>query len=186
MALARSDQWVTDALGRALAGAQVYWCTQAASTANNPPSPLATAYTDNTGDTPIVQPVLTDGFGHAVAYLDDTQPYTVVIWHPLFGDTPIVLPDQVLSGAGETTGLSPFAGTPSGVINGTNTVFTLTNNGVALTAPPSQVTVWNNFPLVPGVGYSLTGTTITFATAPQPAVGGNPGDSIYAQGLYLP
>ena len=44
MTLARDDRYVTDAQGRALAGAQVYWCTQPASTANDPPSPLATIY----------------------------------------------------------------------------------------------------------------------------------------------
>ncbi len=64
MSIARDDRWVADALGVALAGAQVYWCTQPASTTANPPSPLATIYTDSTGTTPLTQPVLTDGFGH--------------------------------------------------------------------------------------------------------------------------
>ena len=115
MAIVRDDRWCADAQGRALAGAQVYWCTQPASTATNPPSPLATAYIDLAED-PLTQPALTDGFGHAFAYLDDSVLYTVVIWHPLFGENPVVLPDQSLAGGGGGgSSLIPFAGTPSQV-----------------------------------------------------------------------
>jgi hypothetical protein len=185
MAISRDDRYVTDALGRALAGAQVYWCQpQPASTATNPPSPLATIYTSTSGGTPLTQPVLTDGFGHADAYMDNSVLYTVVIWHPLFGENPIVLPDQVIGGGGSGgTGLTPFAGTLLGTINGTNTVFTLTTNGTTpLTIMPSQATVWNNFGLIPGLGYALSivggNVVATFATAPQT------GDSLYAQGFY--
>ena len=90
----------------------------------NPPSPLATAYID-LAENPLTQPALTDGFGHAFAYLDDSVLYTVVIWHPLFGENPVVLPDQSLAGGGGGgSSLTPFAGPPSGTINGTNTVFT--------------------------------------------------------------
>lgn len=181
MAISRDDRFVTDAQGRALPGAQAYWCTQPASTANNPPSPLATIYSDITG-TPETQPVLTDGFGHAYAYMDDTVLHTVVVWHPLFGNTPVVLTDQGLPGAGGNA-LTPFGGVPSGTINGTNTVFTF-----AVSGNPSQATVWLNYPLVDGVGYTLSwsaGTlTITYATAPQPASGGSPADSLYIQGWY--
>ena len=191
MALARDDRYVTDAQGRALAGAQVYWCTQPASTASNPPSPLATIYAAITGGTPETQPVLTDGFGHAYAYMDDSVLYTVVVWHPLFGTVPVVLPDQTIGGGGGGGGggLTPFAGTPTGTINGTNTVFTIVNGSTPLTAIPSQITVWLNYPLVEGVGYSLAVTggqlQVTFATAPQPASGSVPADTIYAQGLYV-
>lgn len=180
MALGRDDRFITDALGRALAGAQVYWCQpQPASTANNPPSPLATVYADSGGTQPLTQPVLADGFGHAAVYLDATQPFTVVVWHPLFGSTPLVLPDQAAAGQSNTSGLTPFAGILQGTINGVNTVFTLTNNGTPLpnTTPP-QVTVWDNFPLVQGVGFTVSGNQVTFAKAPQI------GDSLYAQGLH--
>jgi len=187
MPIARDDRWVADALGRALAGAQVYWCTQPASTSANPPSPLATIYTDITGDTPEAQPVLTDGFGHAWAYLSDSMLYTVVIWHPLFGSTPIVIPDQAVGGvSGSST--SFFAGTPTGTINGTNTVFTIVNGWTPLTVLPAQITVWLNFPLIQGLGYTLAivggQLQVTFATAPQPASGGSPADAIYAQGSF--
>lgn len=191
MSLARSDWTVQDALGRALAGAQVFWCTQPATvTSTPPPSPLASIFADIDGDTPVTQPVISDGFGHVDAYMDDSVLYTVVIYHPLFGPNPLVYPDQALSGPGETTGLSPFAGTPTGTIDGTNKVFTVVNGSTPLTAIPSQITAWLNFPLIQGLGYSLSIVSgelkITYANAPQPSPGGGiPGDSIYAQGLFL-
>lgn len=183
MAIARDDRWITDAQGRALAGAQVYWCTQPASTANNPPSPLATIYS-NIGETPLSQPVLTDGFGHAFAYMDNSVLYTIVVWHPLFGDSPVVLVDQAIIGSGSGgTAFNSFAGTPSGTINGTNTVFTLMNGETALTVMPTQCIAWLNYPLIQGLGFSLAlvdgVVQITFATAPQTT------DNIYAQGLYI-
>jgi hypothetical protein len=185
MALGRDDRWVADALGRALAGAQVYWCTQPASTVVNPPNPLAPIYTDLTGDTPIVQPVLSDGFGHAWAYLEEGVLFTVVIWHPLFGSYPIVIPDQILGGGSGS--VTVFAGTPTGTIDGTNRVFTVVNGSTPLTALPTQITAWLNFPLIEGLGYSLAVTggqlQITYATAPQPASGGGAADAIYAQGI---
>lgn len=185
MAIRRDDRSVQDGLGRALAGAQVYWCTQPASTTDNPPSPLATVYSDIAGSMPITQPVLTDGFGHADAYMDDSILYTVVVWHPLFGPYPIVYTDQNIGGGGGGgSSYTPFAGTLTGTIDGTNRVFTLTNNGVPLTTNPVSGTteVWLNFPLIPGVGYSLTGVTVTFANAPQPAAGSVPADTVWAQG----
>ena len=190
MAIARADQWVADGLGRALAGAEVYWCTQPASTSANPPSPLATIYTDITGDTTENQPVLADGFGHAWAYLDDTVLYTVVIWHPLFGPYPIVIPDQAYgTGGGGGSTVTPFAGIPTGTIDGTNTVFTVVNGSTPLTAIPSQITAWLNYPLIQGLGYTLAVVAdqlqITYANAPQPASGGSAPDAIYAQGIIL-
>jgi hypothetical protein len=157
---------------------------QPATTNVNPPSPLATVYTDLTGDTPIIQPVLTDGFGHSDAYMDDTTLYTVVIWHPLFGENPVVLKDQAPSNSGGgSAGLTAFSGTPSGPINGSNTVFTF-----AVPQNPVQVIVWLNFPLVVGVGYTVSwvsGTlTITYANAPQPSSGSTPADVVYVQGFY--
>jgi hypothetical protein len=186
MALGRDDRYLTDAQGRALAGAQVYYCLQPANTSSLPPSPLASVYTDTGGDAG-TNPVITDGFGHSVAYLDNSQLYTVVLVHPLFGPNPIILPDQAIGLGGGSASLLPFAGIPAGTINGTNTVFTLTNGGVPLTVAPTPSTViaWLNFPLINGLGYSISGVTITYATAPQPASGGSPADSIFAQG-YMP
>lgn len=180
MAILRDDRWVADALGRALSGALVWYCTQPATTSPLPPSPLATVYTDTTGATPETQPIVTDGFGHAWAYLDDSVLYTVVIEHPLFGPNPIVLPDQsVGGGGGGGSSLTPFSGVPIGTKNGTNTVFTLANGASPLGVAPVYVEVWNNFPLINGLGFSIApGTwTVVYASAPQVS------DNIFAQGF---
>src|SRR5215472_13898677 len=177
MAIARRDDWLTDAQGRALAGAQVFYMTQPANTSVFPPTPLATIYSNLTG-TPESNPQFTDGFGHAVAYADESILYTIAYYHPLFGPNPIVLIDQNFGGTGTTgMGFNPFSGVPSGTIDGTNTVFTL-----AVAGNPVSLTVWLNFPLIQGLGYTASwasGTlTITYAVAPQT------GDSLYAQGWY--
>ena len=180
MAIVRAETTVQDALGRALAGAQVYWCNQPASTATNPPSPLANLYTDGTAVTPLVQPVLTNGFGYAFAYLDDSVLYTLIIWDSLFGSNPLVYPDQGYgSGGGGGSSLSPFSGVPIGTQDGTNTVFTLANGVLPLGVAPVYVEAWNNFPLIQGLGYSISGVTLTYARAPQPT------DNIFAQGFIL-
>ena len=186
MAISRDDRWLTDAQGRALAGAAVYYCTQPANTSVVPPSPLATVYSDITGDAG-TNPIFTDGFGHSVAYLDDSQLYTLVFVHPLFGPNPVVLTDQTIPGTGGGGSLTPFAGIPQGTIDGTNRAFTLTNGGTPLTVNPVAGTVigWLNVPLINGLGFTISGVTITYAIAPQPAAGGAPADSIFAQG-YIP
>ncbi len=185
MALDRFDVTVQDTQGRALAGAQVFWLTQPATVPPTPPpSPEASIFADINGITPLTQPQLSNGFGQAFAYMDDSILYTLAIYHPLFGENPLIYPDQSLAGGGGGgSSLIPFAGTPSGTINGTNTVFTY-----AVPANPTQLTVWLNFPLINGLGYTWSWTggtlTITYAVAPQPASGGNPADSLYVQGLY--
>jgi hypothetical protein len=172
MSNARDDRWITDAQGRALAGVQVYWCTQPANTSTIPPSPLATVYSDTEGDV-TTQPAISDGFGHAFTYINNGILYTIVLIHPLFGPNPIVLPDQGISGPI----FRAFGGVPSGTIDGTNTVFTF-----AVAGAPIQSLVWLNFPGIPAIGYTtswLSGVmTITYSVAPQP------GDSLYVQGLF--
>lgn len=64
-----------------------------------------------------------------------------------------------------------FSQIPSGNINGNNEVF-------SLSVTPKQATVWLNYPLIPNVGYTLSGNIITYSKAPQT------GDNIYASGLY--
>jgi len=190
MGLARFDVTVQDAQGRALAGAQVFWLLQPATVPSTPPpSPEATIYADIGGVTPLTQPVLSDGFGEAFAYMDDAILYTLAIYHPLFGVNPLVRPDQAIGGAGASSALTPFAGIPTGTIDGTNKVFTLVDGSTPLTVIPSQYTVWLNVPLIEGIGYTiaLSGgvVKVTFSTAPQPASGPVAGDSLWAQGFSI-
>jgi hypothetical protein len=105
--------------------------------------------------------------------------------------TSVIVPYLWISGAyvaqpfsGGGGGLTLFQGIPSGVIDGTNTVFTLTNGGAALPSNAVQAIVWKNFPQIQGIGYTLVGNTITFATAPQPASGSQPADVLYDWGAY--
>lgn len=184
MAIGRDDRWLADAQGRALAGAQVWWCLQPASTSSLPPSPTAVIYANLAASLTLTQPVFTDGFGHAFAYMDDSVLYTVVLNHPLFGPNPVVLIDQAIAGGGGGgTSVTAFAGIPSGAIDGTNRTFTF-----AVPTAPSQTTVWLNFPLIVGLGYTSSwagGTlTIIYANAPQPASGPVAADSVYVQGFY--
>lgn len=172
MAIIRRDDTVSNALGNAIAGAQVYYLTQPANVAAL--TPLAMVYS-NTSGTVAANPQITDGFGHAVAYLADGQSYTVVYVYPNGAQT--VYPDQFV---GTSSGApTPFGAIPSGTIDGTNRIFTIPR---AL----NQATVWRNFPLIPGLGYTIAaggpGMIITYATAPQPASGGSAADALYVQG----
>ena len=172
MAIGRRDEWVTDAQGNAISGCLVYYCTQPANTGSLPPSPLATVYSDTAGS-PAANPQITDGFGHAVAYLDESALYTIEYVHPLFGSNPIILSDQQVGGSPTT-----FEGIPAGTVDGVNRVFTLTNGGTPISITPQSVMVWRNFPLVNTVGYTLAGVVVTYSVAPTGS------DTLYAQGWY--
>lgn len=77
---------------------------------------------------------------------------------PFIGNTQIL---TALSGGGGNVTLIPYAGIPSGVQNGVNTTFTIPSIPMLNT-----LIVWQNFPLIPGVGYEQSGTTIVFTNAP--------------------
>lgn len=174
MAILRRDDTIQNTLGHAIAGASVVYLTQPANTSAL--TPLANVYSDTTG-TPTTNPQITDGYGHAAAYLNDGQLYTIVYVYP--NSTKVIYPDQFVgSSSGAPT---PFSGIPSGTIDGTNTVFTMVNGSTPLTSIPTISFVWTNFDLINGLGYALSvvggQVKITFATAPQI------GDAIFAQGL---
>ena len=141
---------------------------------------LATIYADPNGVTQIANPQFTDGFGHAVAYMA-AGTYTVTYSGPQIQT--LTLPDQIVGPGGGGSSVTAFAGVPSGTVDGVNRVFTLTNNGVNLTTPPTQATVWKNFPLVPdsgsGTGYTLSGVTVVYDVAPTSS------DEIYAEGFTV-
>ncbi len=132
--LFRYDGWAKDPLGRAMAGVQVYVCTQPANI-TNPPSPLATIYTAATGVPATSQPVTSDGFGHFFFYALPGL-YTVVIINA--GSIQEVLPDQslgnVASGSGVSYPLLEHNGVPNGsqsilnLIAGSN--ISITDNGI--------------------------------------------------------
>lgn len=164
MALARDDHWLSDAQGRALAGAQVWYCTQPAVTTTVPPSPLATIYGSISGGTPLTQPLITDGFGHAVAYLAAGQLYTVVFIHPLFGANPVVLTDQAIVAAESL----PVPVTPTPSPDGAIRAFTLP---FAPAYPANGQLFVSGSYVRYGVAYTISGTTITWVGAVPPQIG---------------
>jgi hypothetical protein len=101
----RRDDFLKSPLGLALAGAQVYVCTQPATTSSVPPSPLATIYSTEAGD-PITQPLIADGFGHTFFYANPTVQYTVVAVYS--GAVALVLADQTIA-SGASGSVSPGA-----------------------------------------------------------------------------
>lgn len=66
-AFLRRDDFVTDVLGNAIAGAQVYYLTNqpGATTSTVSLTSLASIFSDSTGLQTAINPVFTDGFGHA-------------------------------------------------------------------------------------------------------------------------
>ena len=96
----RSDGWVKSAVGPAVAGAQIYVCTQPANIENLPPSPLAPVFSDSNGLVPITQPILTDGFGHYDFYVLPGF-YTIVVG--LGGRIQRTYPDQTIGISGSTS-----------------------------------------------------------------------------------
>ena len=111
----RSDGWVKSVLGQAIAGAQIFVCTQPADVTFVPPEPLATIYSDPAGLVPIMQPIMTDGFGHYDFYAAFGT-YTVVV--VTGGKTQQVYPDQTIG----------FTGTGGGAVS---SVFGRTGDVVA-------------------------------------------------------
>lgn len=90
----RFDGWVKTTLGPAVAGAQVYVCSQPTTDiVDIPPVPFASIFSDNAGLHPVVQPLVTDGFGHYFFYALQGF-YTIVIVNN--GIIQEVLPDQAL------------------------------------------------------------------------------------------
>ena len=86
----RRDDWVQDALGNALSGANVWVTSQASNPAHFtktglvPPSPLVQIYGDAFGMTPLTQPVQTDGYGHVFYYVASGT-YTITYYSPQIG-----------------------------------------------------------------------------------------------------
>ena len=78
---------------------------------------------------------------------------------PFEGNTEII---TVVSAASTPVNI-PVSGTFQQSPDGSNTVFWTTGN---VAPAPNTMIVWDNFPLIPGVGYTVSGYTVTFTTAP--------------------
>jgi hypothetical protein len=130
----RADGWVKSTTGAAVPGAQIYVADQPANSTFLPPSPLSNIFSDPDGLVPIVQPILTDGFGHYDFYILPGT-YTVVVG--LGGAIQQVYPDQSI-GLGE----------------GGGTVYT---GGTGIFVVGSVISI----NLVAGLGISIVGNVIT-------------------------
>lgn len=74
----RIDGWVKTTQGVAVPGAKVYVLAQPANLPY-PPSPLISTYSDSAGLFPLLQPIITDGFGHYNFYAAPGQ-YTIAVY----------------------------------------------------------------------------------------------------------
>jgi len=89
---------------------------------------------------------------------------------PYVGNTEIITTNNAV-----TAKNTPVTGTLTGTIDGTNKIFTVPYTDIIA----DSLIIWRNFPLIPNVGYSVTGQTITFVDAPQV------GDILFFQGWVL-
>lgn len=108
MSAFRFDGSITDSgTGVALQGIEVFVCTQPAVTNVIPPSPLASLFTDSTGLTVLLNPVVTDGFGNFFFYAA-TGTYTLVYYDPQGRMPTQIFPDQavVTQGGGSLTSVA--------------------------------------------------------------------------------
>jgi hypothetical protein len=167
----RRDDRVVNGLGYAIPNNAVTYYAE-------PVLTLATVYADENGITPIPNPQFTDGLGQTAAYMLPGL-YTIIYSGPQI--QAITFPNQLVGGGGGGGGstVAVWEGTPAGAVDGVNRTFTLTNGGTPLNTPPTQATVWVNFPLVPEDGYTLSGITVTYLVAPQV------GDTVFAQGVII-
>lgn len=134
----RGDQFVKTALGPAVPGALVFVCTQPAvvppalSSITPNPTPLATLFADPGGLTPLAQPIVTDGFGHAFYYAAAGLYTVVVYWSSILQ---LTLPDQLIGNNGvgsislQTSGFPNFDQGIENLIAGANITLTPDNFG---------------------------------------------------------
>jgi len=153
----RTDGWVKSAQGPAVAGAQIYVCSQPANVASLPPSPLVNLYSDPNGLVPITQPIITDGFGHYDFY---AQPSVVTLIVGLGGIVQQVYPDQSIGGA--SSGGTALSLETDGTPNANQLVLNLksgsgislvsdANGGVTVNATGAIGTINKGYLIGPGI-----------------------------------
>lgn len=101
-----------------------------------------------------------------LGYAVDTQRLFIGMGTPEVG-APMVGNMEIITMATANT-VSPSVPTPvsgniAGTIDGNNTVFTLPVTNYV----EGSLIIWCNFPLIPNIGYTANGNTITFANAPS-------------------
>ena len=159
----RTDGWVKTPLGPAIPGAQVYVCTQPATTSTAPPFPLASLFADPFGQTPLSQPIYTDGFGHYDFYVA-AGTYTLVVANS-GGLIQQVYPDQSI-------GLSAahILLTTSGVDNVNQNQLDISGSGnITVTPTSTGVVISSSGAAIPqtGTGNLLVSAFSGMSTAPS-------------------
>lgn len=126
-----------------------------------PCNPTASLFSDISLSQSIPNPVSTDQYGNYKFFL---APNTYAVQVTLAGFAQPTYIYYVSAGTGSTTSSSftPVGETPSGAIDGTNTVFTLSHTPVT----GSLTFQYNGQILTQGIGYTLAGATVTLAIAP--------------------
>jgi hypothetical protein len=167
----RRDGTVSNAIGLAISGAQVYICTQPVTTSiippiTIPPAPLASIFSDPAGAVPLTNPVTTDGDGNFFFYAAPGT-YTVIFFDPFNRIPTQVFADQVV--------LAPGGGTATSVgMTGDGVIFNPTVPGSPVTvsgtlAPTLVSTPPNKVVAGPASGPSAALTARSLVTADLPA-----------------
>lgn len=185
----RIDQWIKTTQGAAVSGAHVYILSQPtspipSSEALGPPAPLATLYTDSTGQTAVPQPLVSDSFGHVEAYMAPNL-YTVVVYNN--GSLQQVYADQNVAAAGLINGGGLVAGTGisivGNVISGAYTAgagITIVNGVISATSTGGVTTLNSltgalNVTAGTGISVSAAGSSIQITnTLPASVAAGTP------------
>jgi hypothetical protein len=96
---------------------------------------------------------------------------TITDGAPVAGNTEILSAASLNS---NVVALTPVSGALVGTQNGVNQTFS-----ISYTPYGNSLIIWNNFPLIPHVGYTVYGTNVTFTNAPAST------DSLYFQCLTI-
>lgn len=153
----RADGWVKSVLGPAVSGAQIYVCNQPATDlVDIPPAPLSTLYSDPLGNTPLPQPVITDGFGHYDFYTA-AGTYTVVVVNN--GLIQQIYPDQSIAESGGITSLNTLVGDVT-IQGGTGISVAVVGSSIILISQTQGVvslnTLVGNLTIIPGTGIAVS------------------------------
>src|ERR1035437_4624702 len=172
----RVDGWVKLVSGQAVPGAQVYFLQQPANlTQVTPPRTIPVPFVPNpqinifsdAGFTPLLQPVLTDGFGHYDAYMLP-QVYTLAIYFG--GKLQNFYIDQSIGNAGSSPA-SPLVLSTNGTPNFSQTALNFIQGaGITLaTDNLGNMTITGSSITYPGDPTKFLNGTGVFSTPPTPA-----------------